>query len=129
MAFSADTLDELAKKAGIDTAGFTSTVAEYNGMIKSDVDTKFGKTLTGHKAIETPKVIPAIPGTMTGIKTDLDAQVMTKDGKVVSGLYAVGEVANGDFFNTVYPASGTSIQMSLTFGRVAGTNAAKNAAK
>jgi fumarate reductase flavoprotein subunit len=133
-AFSADTIEELAQKTGVDAAGLTATVKEYNEMVKNGVDTKFGKDLTGHKAIETPKyyalkVVPAILGTMTGIKTDLDAQVLTKDGKVVSGLYAAGEVANGDFFNTVYPASGTSIQMSLTFGRVAGTNAAKNAAK
>ena len=55
---------------------------------------------------------------------DLDTHVIDTDGNAIPGLYAAGEVANGSFFNTVYPASGTSIQMSLTFGRVAGRNAA-----
>jgi flavocytochrome c len=133
-AFVADTLEELAQKAGIKADGLTATVKDYNEMIKNGKDTKFGKVLTGHKAIETPKyyalkVAPAILGTMTGIKTNLDTQVLNKDGKAIPGLYAAGEVANGDFFNTVYPASGTSIQMSLTFGRVAGTKAAKFSGK
>ena len=133
-AFAADTLDELAEKAGINAEGLNATVKEYNEMIKNGKDTKYGKDLTGHAAIEKPKyyalkVVPAILGTMTGIKTNLDAQVIDKSGKAVTGLYAAGEVANGDFFNTVYPASGTSIQMSLTFGRVAGANAAKLSGK
>lgn len=133
-AFAADTLDELAKKTGIDAAGLNATVKSYNEMIKNGKDTEFGKDLTGHKAIDKPKyyalkVVPAILGTMTGIKTNLDTQVINKDGKAISGLYAAGEVANGDFFNKIYPASGSSIQMSLTFGRVAGTNAAKFAGK
>ena len=38
-------------------------------------------------------------------------------GEIIPGLFAAGEVANGDFFNEEYPAWGRSIQMSLTFGR------------
>lgn len=133
-AFAADSLEELAQKAGINAEGLNATVKEYNEMIKTGKDTKFGKNLTGHAAIEKPKyyalkVVPAILGTLTGVKTNLDTQVIDKSGNAIPGLYAAGEVANGDFFNTVYPASGTSIQMSLTFGRVAGTNAAKFSGK
>ena len=133
-AFAAETLDELASKAGIDAAGLKDTVAKYNEMIASGKDTEFGKDLTGHKAVDAPKyyalkVVPAILGTMTGVKTNLDTEVLTKAGTAISGLYAAGEVANGDFYDTVYPASGTSIQMSLTFGRVAGAKAAENAGK
>ncbi|MDF2892389.1 MAG: fumarate reductase/succinate dehydrogenase flavoprotein domain protein [Clostridia bacterium] len=133
-AFVADSLEELAQKAGINAEGLNATVKEYNEMVKTGKDTKFGKDLTGHAAIEKPKyyalkVVPAILGTMTGVKTNLDTQVIDKSGNVISGLYAAGEVANGDFFNTIYPASGTSIQMGLTFGRVAGTNAAKHTGK
>jgi fumarate reductase flavoprotein subunit len=71
------------------------------------------------------KVVPAVLGTMSGIKTDLDAQVLDVEGNPIVGLFAAGELANGDFFNRVYPASGTSIQMSITFGRVAGVKAAE----
>lgn len=133
-AFVADSIDELAVQAGINADGLNTTVKEYNEMIKNGKDTKFGKDLTGHKAINKSKyyavkVVPAILGTMSGIKIDLDTQVINKDGNAVPGLYAAGEVANGSFYKAVYPASGTSIQMSLTFGRVAGTNAAKFAGK
>ncbi|MFZ7120309.1 MAG: flavocytochrome c [Eubacteriaceae bacterium] len=133
-AFVADSLEELAEKAGIDANGFTTTVENYNKMIANNEDTEFGKNLTGHKAIDSSKyyalkIVPATLGTMSGIKINLDTQVINKDGNVISGLYAAGEVANGSFFNTVYPASGTSIQMGLTFGRVAGKNAAAYATK
>lgn len=60
---------------------------------------------------------------------DKNSMALSMSLSIVSlskGLYAAGEVANGNFYNMVYPASGTSIQMSLTFGRVAGTNAAKH---
>lgn len=131
-AFKADSLLELAEAAGIDGAKFEETVANYNEMIKAGEDTQFGKVLTGHAPIEKEsfyavKVVPAILGTMTGMATNLDAEVLDASGNAISGLYAAGEAANGNFYNTLYPASGTSIQMSLTFGRVAGTNAADNA--
>lgn len=129
-AFKADSLEELAELAGIDADKFQETVKNYNEMIVKGEDTQFGKVLTGHAQIEkgsfyAVKVVPAILGTMTGIATDLDAQVIDESGKVIAGLFAAGEAANGNFYNKVYPASGTSIQMSLTFGRVAGTKAAE----
>ncbi len=128
-AFKASSLDELAALTGIDPAGLKETVAGYNRMIEEGVDTEFGKSLTGLPKVETPdyyalKIVPAILGTLTGVRTDLDTQVLDKAGNPIHGLYAAGEVANGSFFNKVYPASGTSIQMSLTFGRIAGRNAA-----
>lgn len=133
-AFTADSLEELAQMAGIDETGLVATVENYNEMIKNGEDTEFGKVLTGHQPINTPKyyalqVVPATLGTMSGVKIDLDTQVINTEGTVIPGLYAAGEVANGSFFNKVYPASGTSIQMGLTFGRVAGENAAAYAGK
>jgi fumarate reductase flavoprotein subunit len=92
-AFVADTLEELAKKTGIKAEGLNATVKEYNEMIKSGKDTKFGKNLTGLKSIDKPKyyalkVLPATLGTMTGIKADIDTQVINKEGKAIPGLYA-----------------------------------------
>jgi flavocytochrome c len=129
VAWVADTLPALAAAAGIDEAGLVATVAEYNAMIKKGKDTQFGKSLKGMKPIAKPKfyalsVAAASLGTMTGLKIDLDAHVLNAKGEIIPGLFAAGEVANGDFFNQEYPASGTSIQMCLTFGRVAGANAA-----
>lgn len=49
-------------------------------MIAAAEDTQFGKVLTGHAPIEKEsfyavKVVPAILGTMTGMATNLDAEV------------------------------------------------------
>lgn len=128
-AFKGESLEELADKAGIDKETFAATIASYNDMITKGEDTQFGKPLTGLPAINkgsyyAVKVVPAILGTMTGIEANLNGEVLDASGKVIPGLYAAGEAANGNFYNKVYPASGTSIQMCLTFGRVAGTNAA-----
>ena len=130
VAWVADTLPALAAAAGIDEKGLVATVAEYNAAIKKGKDTQFGKALKGMKPIAKPKfyalsVAAASLGTMSGLKIDLDAHVLNAKGEIIPGLFAAGEVANGDFFNQEYPASGTSIQMCLTFGRVAGQNAAK----
>jgi fumarate reductase flavoprotein subunit len=133
-AFVADTLDELAAKAGIDPAGLSATVLYYNDMIKFEKDEQFGKNLKELTPLESPKyyalkVVPAILGTMSGLKTDLEARVLNADGVAISGLYAAGELATGNFYNTIYPAMGTSLQVSLTFGRIAGEGAAKFADK
>jgi fumarate reductase flavoprotein subunit len=93
-------------------------------------DTQFGKPLKGVKPIVKPKyyalkVAAASLGTMSGLKIDLDTHVLNAKGEVIPGLFAAGEVANGDSFNQEYPASGTSIQMCIPFGRVAGQNAAQ----
>ena len=134
VAFSGDTLDAVAAAAGIDAAGLAATVADYNKMIARGKDTQFGKNVKGLPPIAKPKfyalqVAVATLGTMTGLKIDLDTHVLNAKGEAIPGLYAAGEIANGGFFNQVYPASGTSIQMSLTFGRIAGKAAIADAKK
>jgi len=133
-AYTADSLDALATAAGIDAKTLAATVAEYNAMIKKGKDTQFGKSLKGLPPVAKPKfyalqVVAATLGTMTGLKIDLDTHVLDAKGQPIPGLYAAGEIANGGFFNQVYPASGTSIQMSVTFGRIAGKTAAAAALK
>jgi tricarballylate dehydrogenase len=64
----------------------------------------------------------AICFTYGGIRTDLDARVVTANGVPLPGLYAAGEIV-GLFYHE-YPA-GTSVLRSLTFGRIAGIHAAK----
>jgi flavocytochrome c len=127
-AYKADTIEALAEAAGMDAATFTATVSRYNELAgKEDAD--FGKsaelmTGIGEGPYYALKVVPATIGSMGGVKTDLSAQVLNTEGAVIPGLYAAGAVANGDFFYKEYPASGTSIQMCLTMGRIAGANAA-----
>ncbi len=128
-AVKADSLEALAAAIGVDPAAFTATVAAYNKAIKAGKDAEFGKSLKGMKPLAQGPyyaltVNAATIGTMVGLKTDLDTRVLGAEDKAIAGLYAAGETANGDFFNLIYPASGTSIQMSIAFGRVAGQKAA-----
>ena len=128
-AFVADTLEELAEITFMNKDTFLATVARYNEL-KGQEDVDFGKSAAAMTGVgEGPyvaiRIMPATIGTMGGIKVDLDMHVLKADGSVIPGLYAAGACANGDFFYQEYPASGTSIMMCFTVGRIAGTNAAE----
>jgi fumarate reductase flavoprotein subunit len=79
----------------------------------------------GPNVFTATKATPSSIGSMGGIKINTDAQVVNSSGQPITGLYAAGECANGDFFYLEYPASGTSLAVSATFGRIAGANAVK----
>lgn len=132
--FKGSTLAELAEAAGIDPAGLEETVAEYNRCAAAGEDPAFGKDPALLAPITEPdfyalKVVPATLGTMGGPRINVKTQVLDTSGNPIPGLYAAGEVANGQFYKDTYPASGTSIQMSFTLGRIAGREAAALAAQ
>lgn len=127
-AFSADSLEALAAKAFMEKDTFLKTVERYNEL-KGQEDADFGKaaalmTGVGEGPYHAVRIIPVTIGSMGGIKIDLDSRVLTPEGKPIPGLFAAGAVANGDFFYKEYPASGTSIMMCFTTGRIAGEKAA-----
>jgi len=78
-------------------------------------------------------VQPSSLGSMGGLKINSNAQVLgtgaagtvTTNNVAIPGLFAAGEVANGDFYYQQYPAPGSSLAIALTLGRIAGENAAK----
>lgn len=61
-----------------------------------------------------------------GVKTNLEAQVVSTNDVPIPGLYAAGEMT-GLFYNEYPPA--TSVLRSLTFGRLAGTKIAQELGK
>jgi len=62
-----------------------------------------------------------------GVKTNTDGQVLDCLDQPISGLYAAGESANGQFLGKWYPQSGTSLCICFTMGRFAGASAGRNA--
>ena len=73
------------------------------------------------------EVRPAIIAwTGTGLRIDADARVIGGDERPIAGLYAAGETV-GSFHGDVYIGGGGSYGPAVTFGRVAGENAAKEA--
>ncbi len=124
----ADTLEELADKLGFDKEAFLDCIAVYNEAKETGVDAAFGArvdfmnfaTVGPFYAIQ---IAPQYTGTIGGVVTDTEAQVLRKDGTVIGGLYAAGEASNGALYDLVY-MSGSSFLNALTMGRIAGTNAA-----
>jgi succinate dehydrogenase/fumarate reductase flavoprotein subunit len=126
--YKGDTIAELAQAAGIAGAQLEQTVSTYNSYAHAGEDLQYGKNPQYLNAIEEPsfyalKVVPATLGTLGGLRINLKAQVLDPAGNPIPGLYAAGEVANGQLF-AAYPASGTSLQVAFSLGRLAGQQAA-----
>ena len=62
---------------------------------------------------------------MGGLESDEEARCYDEEGKVIPGLYVAGNV-QGNRFSVDYPLTvpGLSHSIALTFGRIAGRNAA-----
>ena len=109
----ADTLQELAEKAGIDPDGLTSTVATFNANAEKGVDPEFGRgthpwsawmcgdpshepnpnlgplTEPPFYAVELSRMaMTGIPA--AGLMTDHHCQVVGWDDRPIAGLYAAG---------------------------------------
>ncbi len=127
--FKADTLDELAEKIGVPADTLKATVEAYNAGMVSGFD-EFGKATSEDSTIlQAPFYAslrtPTVHYTMGGIQIDTDAHVLDADGNVISGLYAAGEVASGIHGNN--RLGGNAYPDIITFGRIAGQNAAAEA--
>ncbi|MBP5463996.1 MAG: FAD-binding protein, partial [Treponema sp.] len=119
---------ELAGKLGMDAATLEATVAAYNGYQKSGSgDPDFGR-----KANEMPRALekgpyyavevgPAIHHTMGGIKINTKAQVITKSGTAVPGLFAAGEVTGGVHGGN--RLGGNAVADICVYGKIAGDSA------
>lgn len=132
VAIKADTLEELAQK--LNMKELVATVERYNKLCKDGKDADFNKSAEYMKSLEEGPFY-AIPyqkvssGTFGGPITNEKGQVIAEAGGVVKGLYAAGEVANGDLYYTEYPGSGTSLAFGVNMGRISGLEAAKEALK
>lgn len=94
--YKADTLEELAAQAGIDSKTFRATVEKYNAACETGEDTEFGKKAEYLKGLTTgPYYLSENSGiyfltTIGGLDTTPYGQVRSVDGGVVPNLYAVG---------------------------------------
>lgn len=124
------TIEELAGKLGM--TELKSTVDRYNELAKKGVDEDFNKNSEYMKTVEegpfyAVAFAPITSGTFGGPVTNEKGQVVAEKGGIIKGLYAAGEVANGDIFYQEYPGSGSSISTCIGMGRIAGRVAAEEA--
>lgn len=126
--FKADTIEELAKKINLPPEQMAKTIKEYNEMVDTKKD-PLGRTerMLNHKIIKAPFYAGPIGmcrhHTMGGAKIDTKARVLDREGKVIPGLYAAGEVTGG--IHGSNRVGGNAIADIFTFGRIAGASAAK----
>ena len=124
-----NTIEEVAKAAGVDAANLQKAVDQYNQACETGVDEAFGKSKDyldkpiGEGPYYMIQIIPSCSDTLGGVKTNLNRQVLREDGSVIQGLYAVGAMNNKYYYNQMY-FSGSSLTFSSTDGRIAGAHAA-----
>jgi fumarate reductase flavoprotein subunit len=128
---TADSLVKLGKMEGIDGKALTETVARYNSLVSSGKDTDFERPNLpralnegNYYAIE---VTPGVHHTMGGVMIDTKAEVMNAKKQVIPGLYGAGEVTGG--VHGANRLGGNAISDIITFGRLAGEEAAKYSEK
>lgn len=123
----ANTIEEAANFFGIDVTELKKTINNYNQYAKDGVDLEFNKRGKLTPFADGPYYImvskPAVHHTMGGVKINTDAQVINKNGEVIKGLFAAGEVT-GDIHGTNRLGSDAIADLTV-FGRIAGKNAAK----
>lgn len=139
---SSATLAGLARKIGVPAAALEDTVTRFNGFAQTGVDADFGRGSAAYdRFYGDPRVTPnpclgpllkapfyAVPiyagdiGTNGGIVTDDKARVLDDDGRMISGLYAVGNNA-ASAMGRSYPGAGVTLGPSMTFGYVAARHA------
>ena len=121
-AWRADTLEELAKKAGINPENLVKTVAEYNKGCDAGKDPG-GKKPRNLRRIEKAPFWAGFAGmsvhhTMGGAVINKYTQVIDRHGNVIPGLHAVGEITGG--IHGSNRLGGNAIADVFTFGRLTG---------
>ena len=126
--FRCNTIEEAAAKVKIPAAELKKTVEEFNAEVDSKKD-PFGRTpkMLVRKIVKAPFYIGPFGmcrhHTMGGARIDTKARVLDREGKVIPGLYAAGEVTGG--IHGTNRVGGNAIADIFTFGRIAGESAAK----
>ena len=126
MIYRGETLAELAETIGVPANALEATIAEFNKLVKAGKPDEFGRTLWENTIEEGPfyavAFTPCVHHTMGGLEINGEAEVLNTSGQVIEGLYAAGEVTGG--IHGTNRVGGNAVPDALTFGKIAGGNAA-----
>ncbi len=125
-----DTIEDLAMANQVPILPLKHTIDSYNALIEGGKGDTFGKSIPRdlmpmkHPPYYCIRLVSKVHHTMGGIRINARAQVIRMDGNQPIGrFYAAGEIVGG-----VHGASrlgSNAIPECLVFGRIAGTNAAR----
>ena len=124
------TYEELAKELDVDPAAFANTMETWNGYVEAKNDPDFGRTSFANPLNNGPyyaiKVTAGVHHTMGGVTINSATEVLKKDGTVIPGLFAAGEVTGG--VHGANRLGGNAVADFTVFGRIAGAAASDYAA-
>ncbi len=144
----ADSLDELARRIGVDPVGLQDTVARHNRFATSGVDEDFGKGSTAFNRFhgdasrlsdarpnpclgaidQAPyvalRVWPGDMSTFTGLRTTPEGEVLDAVGTSIPGLYACGNDRTSPWRGHA-PGPGVTLGPALVFAWHAARHAAR----
>jgi succinate dehydrogenase/fumarate reductase flavoprotein subunit len=126
--FRGDTIHELAGRIKnpyqshpMSGAALQETVNRYNAFVAAGVDADFNKPTPLHPIARPPFYAawstPILHDSLTGLRTDTNAQVVDIRGEAIPGLYCAGESQGG------FAQHG--LGRCMVFGRIAGRHAAQ----
>ncbi|HMK80180.1 MAG TPA: FAD-dependent tricarballylate dehydrogenase TcuA [Xanthobacteraceae bacterium] len=138
----ASTIRDLAGKLTLDPDALEQTVRDFNAAVRpgtfddtilDDCRTEGVTPGKSHWArrIETAPfyaypVRPGITFTYLATRVNKEARMLMRDGKLSANMFAAGEIMAGNVLGRGY-AAGMGMTIGSVFGRIAGTEAAKNA--
>ena len=137
-ALAADTLDELAEKAGFDVSSFAESISTYNDAVEQGEDSLFLKDPSHlvYPVATAPFYAVRLVcnnegGSLAGVRVNQDLKVCRKDnGKAFSNLFAVGQNSSGFFgYGSYVDIMGMTMGYATGSGRLAGISAAEVAAQ
>lgn len=126
----ADTIEELAQKAGIDEDSLVNTVEDYNDYCDS-VDEEFFKPKKYLRPlIKAPyycaKICPGGYGTVGGIRINENCEACGKDFEPIPGLYAAGADSCNIYDDSyMFLLPGNSMGYAVNTGRIAAMSASE----
>lgn len=123
---SGKNVDELAKAMGVPAKNLKATMDQYQKAFETKKDEAFGRpemvVANNVWPMYAVQITPAIHHTMGGVRINKNAEVIGVTAKPIPGLYAAGEVTGGVHGGN--RIGGNAVADIITFGRIAGTNAA-----
>ena len=139
-----NTLQELARRCGINPVALEQQVARYNQQAATGEDSDFAKGNTPYNRVQgdkdnawpnpcmaplqhgpyyAVKLVPGSLGSFAGLATNASAQVLDEQQHPISGLYAVGNDMHS-MMGGHYPSGGITLGPAMTFGYLAAHHAA-----